>query len=188
MNVEWLYIPVYQKRASYPLVLGFFILYGCSYRSVTMSHTVNTTWISSVDFKTWPKHIIKGWSIFNHLNVPVDLAITIAQSQPHTNQCLVVKSRLGNRMFFSKKIVVAIVMFNRVLQIDPISKLRLFFASRNTTSCCPHFLNAPFYYQMMPWTKPHHLTPFDLWPNTVECIRPLIVSFYLFYETHSNSW
>ena len=87
---------------------------------------------------------------YSIIYVPVDLAITIAQSQPHQSVLSCELSRLGNRMFFSKKIVVAIVMFNRVLQIDPITKLRLFFASRNTTSCCPHFLNAPFYYQMMP--------------------------------------
>lgn len=41
---------------------------------------------------------------YSIIYVPVDLAITIAQSQPHQSVLSCELSRLGNRMFFSKKI------------------------------------------------------------------------------------
>lgn len=109
LNMEWLYIPMYQKRASYPLVLGFFILYGCSYRSVTMSHTVYTTSISSVDFKLGQNTSSRA-DRYSIIYVPVDLAITIAQSQRHQSvfSCEI-QTRKSNVFFV--KIVVAIVMF-----------------------------------------------------------------------------
>lgn len=80
-----------------------------AYRSVSMSHTVNTTWISSVDFKLGQN--TSRADRYSIIYVLVDLAITIAQSQRHQSVSSCEKSRLGNRMFFSEKIVVAIVMF-----------------------------------------------------------------------------
>ena len=102
--MEWLYVPVYQKRASYPLVLGFFILYGCSYRSASMSHTVYTTWISSVDFKLGQTtQLIKDWSIFNHLcpsrSSNHNRAITTA---PISVKLWIIQTRKSN-VFFEKK-------------------------------------------------------------------------------------
>ena len=184
--MEWLYIPMYQKRASYPLVLGFFILYGCSYRSVIMSHTVYTTSISSVDFKLGQNTSSRA-DRYSIIYVPVDLAITIAQSQPHQSvfSCEV-QTRKSN-VFFRKNC-------GGHRNVQEFSKLTLFlnfdfFLLQEISLHAAHISwTRPSITKWCPEPNPNHLTPFDLWPNTVECIRPLIVSFYLFYETHSNSW
>ena len=187
--MEWLYVPVYQKRASYPLVLGFFILYGCSYRSASMSHTVNTTWISSVDFKLGQTtQLIKDWSIFNHLcpsrSSNHNRAITTA---PISVKLWIIQTRKSN-VFFEKK------NCGGHRNVQEFSKLTLFlnfdfFLLQEIPLHAAHISwTRPSITKWRPEPNPNHLTPFDLWPNTVECIRPLIVSFYLFYETHSNSW
>jgi len=88
-------------------------------------------------------------------------------------------SRLGNRMFFSKKIRGGHRNVQEFSKLTLFLNFDFFFASRNTTSCCPHFLNAPFYYQMMPWTKPK--PPYPIWPLTQHCwVYSSVDSFILF--------
>lgn len=73
-----------------------------AYRSVSMSHTVNTTWISSVDFKLGQNTSSRA-DRYSIIYVPVDLAITIAQSQRHqsVSSCEKIQTRKSN-VFFEK--------------------------------------------------------------------------------------